>query len=1609
MKTKTKRILALMLVFLLVVTTGGGVVSANVGEEQAEETYSDGLCEHHPEHTEDCGYQEASEGSDCTHEHTEDCYTQDENGETILDCQHEHDDTCGYEEATEGSPCTYNCEICSGNVLEEEETAVLEEETDEILQEEGTDEAAPTAGQTEISQWTWVDDYEIMQWSEENKQWEVAFPGASQSNPVTAEILKEMFPQKIQTEKDGNKQEISITWDFKGFPESAYEGEYTFTPSLETGYQLAKDAKPLKVHMTLGGADAYALSDYTVEGISPQGTTINLFDYWNGQNGTEVVGDTTNGINQNRQLHFHAGDAIGRDPFNTWTGSGGGSRQGIVKKTLENGYPMLGASNTLGIDQDESLAYLFNSYDSDTTGSNYVNGKKAYADVDGLLQLDDDGYYYYNAAYKVTRTGYQGNYTYNRDWSTLPDGFASANFATFNASTNSFELYNQGAVSPTGTTSPNGQFFPFDGAGEVFREANGSLQRKDKTSGSGSGLNHYFGLSMTSRFVQQEGGTNDGKDVTYQFSGDDDVWVFIDDVLVGDLGGIHDACSFTINFKTGNVTVYNSVGGEVQNTTLRNLYNAAGRLDSVQWSADNRNTFADNTYHTLNFFYLERGNNDSNMSLKFNLVTVPQSSVFKVDQAGEPVAGAEFELYSADENYNVGNLICRGTTNEAGEFVFVDDEGFLISLEDLYNTYDYLVLKETKAPEGYRKIKDAELYFYEGNGNLALLSGNHWETGAYASGNATISSGEKVELEDGTEVNLDDGGTMFAVVLRYKGPTSAETADLADSANWTAMYGDPIDGWHSYDTGDALGDSIQAAQTNMQTYNKNYSFAADSSGAYVATVTDLPGDVKTYYHMLDNNEKENTKYIITFYYTTASSVMGATTGNTSRVADTSNQDLFKRNFSVNLFVTDIKNNLYVQKLDNEGHAVSVAEHGSATFALVPADNNGDYDETIGAWDEKDTADLTEPFALEGGIQFTGIPEGKYYLVETQAPDGYKLNSTPIAVVVDNTGVYVDAGNEEDGVAVWRGVGSIVKSMVQFAADDMVDATLHDIQAILCNTDNYEGEGTTWTETGQQTHLQYLTGNPLLEYGPATTDSMQSLQTTSGWSKLVIQQCLNHDDETNSPKQEIGDIDLVNLFSGSVIVNVEDQKIGNLQISKTVTGDDAPAGAVFAFDITLRDAEGDLLNGEYTTVDESNQTGTITFTDGKPSVEVKLMNGESITIQDLPAGATYTIQETDIPAGFTPSVTVTGDATAQTQGGTVNGTVPHNQTAAAAYTNDYNGYATVTISGRKTLDGRNLTQEDHFGFTVEAAGDTVDAVGAGNVVMPQNTAAEVTGDGSVNTMQYSFDGITFKQAGTYTFHVKETLPQGVTGDSPSQNGMTYDTHTAVVTVTVEANADGILEAKTVSYDNTGAIDAQDAQTTDMAAFTNYVSADFAFTKITKDGAPLGGAVFALYRLECTDTEHHDHADDLIEVGDAQTGVLSDNYAYKDCWKLVDVQTSSEDEGEVNFTGIAVSGIAYRLVEIKAPDGYTLPNGQWIVSYNEDEKEFTIQENGAVGNPPAFNGADGTIINYLPSELPFAGNIGILKFLAIGAVLMAAGGAGFLWNIRRKRRMQRIRKN
>ena len=159
MKLK-KRIAALLMAGAMVCST----LPVNVLAVENSNRNVGGLCEHHAEHTEDCGYTEGSEGTPCNHEHTEDCYTlvtscvhkhtadcypaesvsdntaspsDAENREPTecshecsedtgcikkeLDCKHEHDEACGYVPATEGRPCGYICGEC--DVEDEPETA----------------------------------------------------------------------------------------------------------------------------------------------------------------------------------------------------------------------------------------------------------------------------------------------------------------------------------------------------------------------------------------------------------------------------------------------------------------------------------------------------------------------------------------------------------------------------------------------------------------------------------------------------------------------------------------------------------------------------------------------------------------------------------------------------------------------------------------------------------------------------------------------------------------------------------------------------------------------------------------------------------------------------------------------------------------------------------------------------------------------------------------------------------------------------------------------------------------------------------------------------------------------------------------------------------------------------------------------------------------------------------------------------------------------------------------------------------------------------------------------------------------------------------------------
>ena len=117
--------------------------------------------------------------------------------------------------------------------------------------------------------------------------------------------------------------------------------------------------------------------------------------------------------------------------------------------------------------------------------------------------------------------------------------------------------------------------------------------------------------------------------MVYEFNGDDDLWVYVDGVLMLDIGGIHDAHSGSINFATGAIT-YDSVSG----TTIKEQFQTAGVFpDGSPWDDSkvseffNGNTLKDFTSHNFKMFYMERGAGASNLKMKFNLEVVPQGTV----------------------------------------------------------------------------------------------------------------------------------------------------------------------------------------------------------------------------------------------------------------------------------------------------------------------------------------------------------------------------------------------------------------------------------------------------------------------------------------------------------------------------------------------------------------------------------------------------------------------------------------------------------------------------------------------------------------------------------------------------------------------------------------------------------------------------------------------------------------------------------------------------------------------------------------------------------------------------------------------------------------------
>lgn len=1147
-----------------------------------------------------------------------------------------------------------------------------------------------------------------------------------------------------------------------------------------------------------------AISDHTVPTTSPSGTTINLFDYWvNPDDHLSVSG--SGGVNAGHKFQFN--DGKGDGPLNQWTG-GTSPRPGIVNNTLSDGYPKL--SEALG---DESLRYLFD--------SSAQTGKTSHFGVTGLLKVQG-GYYVYDS---------------------------SENYAAYNADKNAFDIYGTWGIDKVGDSSHQGQFFPFDAADKVFKEENGQLVqtgiKADNTGDSryngGKPVNHHFGLSMSTRFVQPKGGlTNNNNDMTFEFAGDDDVWVFIDDVLVGDIGGIHNRASLSINFHTGDIKVNDNYNG-----TLKSKYQEAGKAGDTRWYGS---TFADGTNHTLKFFYLERGALYSNMELKFNLVTVPESDIIKFDQDGKFVQGAEFQLYKTDKDFKTeGALLGSGTTDEAGCLTLTNDDGSgVINFDDLYNkdhSNKYYLLKETSVPKGYRSnltTTDGSMRLeYEptsdknGAGGVIINRGGMdagsavWRTGAFAGAKETITAPSIVykandDLTKPNDAVSLDSGILFAVVLKRD---KSANADIKNQNNWYAVSGDPSTGMgYTLAEKPSKAGAIEAAKKDL------HAFTLNTSGQYQVEIQNLPGDISKYYYLLSGDARKDAEYTVAIYHTTESSIANAKPENTVHVysdgiADGTN---FKRQFATRLLVTNIQNRLFVQKTDTEGKPVDGAKFALYTSRQVTTDANGKVvlkgEQT--PYDTLTTGSVGNPVPLEGAGIFPNtsagnrpLVNGTYFLKEVSAPKGFLLNDTLTKVIVDDYGVHADAGTDDDGVSTFVGPGALMKSLDQFGAEGDIDNTLTWIKGTrqTSNGETNVNDNLTWTDVepvgaDDTVHLKYGANGRMYQYGPTEEGKPYRLETETGWIRMGITQDVSGDTNAKGARADLDDMNLNALFTGATCVRVANKREASLEVTKKVV---VPAGltgkpdAGFTFKFTVPTTAGKTYKAavfENAGTASEKQVGKIF--DLENGREQTITDGQTIRVYGLAEGDQYAVQELTgadkMPAGYKLTGRKQGDKNLTEEGDSISGRIaPQNSDGTVAkdnklvFTNSYSVKSSVTLTGikaKKKFTGREWTSADSFELCLRAADGTPMPDGA--------TAAPVAGMKQVektvtSAEEFSFGEIEYEKPGKYTYYIAETTP--AKSDPSWLGGVSYSSAEYKVTVTVKDDGKGNLTEPVVKME------------------------------------------------------------------------------------------------------------------------------------------------------------------------------------------------------------------
>ena len=427
-------------------------------------------------------------------------------------------------------------------------------------------------------------------------------------------------------------------------------------------------------------------------------------------------------INKNHALQFMS---VG-DPgtYNRYVGNGNGAYTGIVKTTLAKGYPAMAADKG-----SESLAYLFGGTDDKAVTNRTPDG--------GLLTLDkEDGYYGFNA---------------------------DSQYAAYDTASNKFNLSPQNYCANQ-TDTPC--FTPF-----------GNDTKDNKYS---------FGMNLGADFYMPKDGKVNNQDMVFDFTGDDDVWVFIDGVLVLDLGGIHQALGGKINFHTGDITYDKTQRyGNPPATTITEAFTNAGKT----WDSTAYKT------HHLSFFYLERGDGGSNCKISFNLPVKPSKAIdIEKETLGTIDADKQFQFqllvgnsstlyrgkYSVYNAYTNQVVQSDKPTGDNGVITLAKGQFARVQSDTFTDDTTYKVRELNSS--GYTVSANGSPMTQQGSGNNAYA-----ETGSFTvgtTGHVTIVNSNVKPSNNKSIVKTDGGdGDEYTLNLTASGDSTSSTVTTATPAD----------------------------------------------------------------------------------------------------------------------------------------------------------------------------------------------------------------------------------------------------------------------------------------------------------------------------------------------------------------------------------------------------------------------------------------------------------------------------------------------------------------------------------------------------------------------------------------------------------------------------------------------------------------------------------------------------------------------------------------------------------------------------------------------------------------------------------------------------------